>query len=165
MANLYDFQCNCWLSATKCETYGSSSKCSACGEKLCSTPRDDAAHPRMLWGQRCKGWTDRDANAALNLSTRGRSRLDRSLPYRPGGVESRSQKAATSFSPIEKEKGLAGSGDGERDEEDPDPQSRCQQVDSTARAEESTQPHKTPARVRAVGRIRRGLQRIQRCSL
>ena len=57
--------------------------------------KGDVAHKRMLWCQRCKVWVDRDVNAALNLSTRGRSRFDRSLPSR-------------SEAPIEEEKGLAG---------------------------------------------------------
>ena len=83
---------------SKSETFGSSSKRSACGEELGSTPRDDAAHPRMLWCQKCNGWTDRDANAALNLSARERSRS--------GEEESRSQEVAPYVSPIEKEKGL-----------------------------------------------------------
>ena len=90
------------IQLTKSETYGSSSMCSACGEKLRSPARDDVAHARMLWCQKCKGWTDRDVNATLNLSIRGRSRLDRSLPSRSGG------ERATAFSSIEKEKGLAG---------------------------------------------------------
>ena len=43
---------------TKSETYGSSSTCSACGEKLRSPAKDDVAHRRMLWCQKCKGgWT------------------------------------------------------------------------------------------------------------
>jgi len=95
---------------TKSETYGSSSTCSACGEKLHSPARDDAAHKRMLWCQNCKVWIDRDVNAALELSTRGRSRFARSLPSRSetGEEEVRSQQATSSSSPIEKEKGLAG---------------------------------------------------------
>jgi putative transposase len=69
---------------TRAETYGSSSKCASCGEKLHSPEREDAEHRRMLWCQSCKIWTDMDVNAALNLSERGRSRFDRSLP-RPAG--------------------------------------------------------------------------------
>jgi putative transposase len=65
---------------TKAETYGSSSECASCGERLHEPERKDAEHKRMLWCQRCKVWTDRDVNAALNLSERGRSRFDRSLP-------------------------------------------------------------------------------------
>jgi IS605 OrfB family transposase len=43
---------------TKSETYGSSSTCPACGEKLHSPAKDDVEHARMLWCQRCKaGWT------------------------------------------------------------------------------------------------------------
>ncbi len=56
---------------TKSDTYGSSSECSACGEKLRSPARDDVSHRRMLWCEKCKVWIDRDVNAALNLSTRG----------------------------------------------------------------------------------------------
>jgi transposase len=88
---------------TRSETYGSSSTCSACGEKLRSPARDDVARARMLWCQNCKVWMDRDVNAALNLSIRGRSRFDRSLPSRSRDEGGRSQR-----SPIEKEKGLAG---------------------------------------------------------
>jgi transposase len=80
---------------TKSETYGTSSKCSACGEKLHSPMKGDVVHKRMLWCQRSQAWMDRDVNAALNLSARGRSRFDRSLPSRSG-------------TPIEEEKGLAG---------------------------------------------------------
>jgi transposase len=54
----------------------------------------------MLWCQRCKKWIDRDANAALNLSKRGRSRFDRSLPS-PAG---RQQQVIL----LAGEKGLAG---------------------------------------------------------
>ena len=82
---------------TKSETYGTSSTCSACGEKLHSPMKGDVAHKRMLWCQKCKVWMDRDVNAALNLSARGRSRFDRSL-------SSRSEILATSM----EEKGLAG---------------------------------------------------------
>jgi putative transposase len=93
---------------TKSETSGSSSKCPACGEKLRNPAKGDVAHARMLWCQKCKVWMDRDVIAALNLSIRGRSRLDRSLFSRSRGEESRSQPAAASCSPTEKEKGLAG---------------------------------------------------------
>jgi len=95
---------------TKSETCGSSSVCSACGEKLRSPAMDDAAHRRMPWCQKCKRWIDRDVNAALNLSTRGRSRFDRSLSSRSDtqDEEGRMQQLASSSSPIGKEKGLAG---------------------------------------------------------
>jgi transposase len=56
---------------TKSETYGSSSTCPACGEKLHSPAKGDVAHARMLWCQKCKVWTDRDVIAVLNLSKRG----------------------------------------------------------------------------------------------
>ena len=54
----------------------------------------------MLWCQRCKEWTDRDVNAALNLPTRGLARFASSRPE----LESRSQRADSAAS----EKGLAG---------------------------------------------------------
>ena len=56
---------------TKSDTYGSSSTCSACGERTHSPGKGDVAHKRMLWCQQCKVWVDRDVNAALNLSARG----------------------------------------------------------------------------------------------
>ncbi len=65
---------------TKAETYGSSSECSVCGEKLHNPMKGDAEHMRMLWCQSCKTWTDRDVNAALNLSKRGLARFVSSLP-------------------------------------------------------------------------------------
>jgi len=85
---------------TKSDTYGSSSECSACGERLRSPAKDDAEHSRMLWCQNCKVWTDRDVNAALNLSTRGLARFASSLPE----PKSRSQQAVLAA----REKGLAG---------------------------------------------------------
>jgi len=91
---------------TKSETYGSSSTCSMCGERLYSPEKGDAEHARMLWCRKCKVWVDRDVNAALKLSIRGRSRFARSLP-RLEKEEGRSQQAdSASFTPIE-EKGLA----------------------------------------------------------
>jgi hypothetical protein len=95
---------------TRSETCGSSSTCSTCGERLRSPAKDDVAHRRMLWCQPCKAWTDRDVNAALNLSVRGRSRLDRSRSSRSetGEGEDRSQQATPSSNPTEEEKGLAG---------------------------------------------------------
>ena len=94
---------------TRSETYGSSSKCAACGEKLHAPATGDVAHAKMLWCQKCKVWIDRDVNAALNLSARGQSRFDRSLYSRSESEEeSRSQQAISPFSPIEREKGLAG---------------------------------------------------------
>ena len=72
---------------TKSETYGSSSICPACGERLHNPEKGDAEHARMLWCQRCKVWMDRDVIAALNLSTRGRSRFARSFLSRRGGRE------------------------------------------------------------------------------
>ena len=92
---------------TRSETYGSSSICSTCGEKLHNPVKGDAEHTRMLWCQRCQVWIDRDAIAALNLSIRGRSRFDRSLPRPETEEERRSQQATASLTPIEA-KGLAG---------------------------------------------------------
>ena len=95
------------IQLTKSETYGSSSLCPACGERLRSPEWGDAEHARMLWCQRCKVWRDRDVVAALNLSTRGRSRFDRSRS-RPETEEEGGSKQAdsVSFTPVE-EKGLA----------------------------------------------------------
>jgi putative transposase len=93
---------------TKSETRGSSSTCPTCGEKLHNPAKGDVAHARMLRCQKCKVWTGRDVIASFDLSTRGRSRLDRSLFSRSGGEEGRSQPGAASYSPTEKEKGLAG---------------------------------------------------------
>ena len=67
---------------TKSDTYGSSSQCSACGEKLRNPAKVDVAHRRMLWCQNCKEWIDRDVNAALNLSTRGLTRFAVPFPSR-----------------------------------------------------------------------------------
>jgi putative transposase len=98
------------IQLTKSDTFGSSSRCSACGEKLRSPARDDVVHARMLWCQACGKWIDRDVNAPLNLSTRGRSRFDRSLPSRSETQEAgtSSQQATASSDTIEKEEGLAG---------------------------------------------------------
>jgi putative transposase len=97
------------IQLTKSDTSGSSSKCATCGEKLRSPARDDVVHERMKWCQTCGRWIHRDVNAAQNLSARGRSRLDRSLPSRSERQEEgRSQQATSSFNPIEKEEGLAG---------------------------------------------------------
>jgi putative transposase len=85
---------------TKSDTYGSSSECSSCGEKLRSPARDDVGHMRMLWCQNCKVWMDRDVNASLNLSTRGLARFASSLP----APKSRLQQAGFEA----REKGLAG---------------------------------------------------------
>jgi putative transposase len=90
---------------TRSETYGSSSECPACGEKLHNPAKDDVAHARMLWCQRCKVWMDRDVIAALNLSKRGLARFASSRP-RPGEEESRSQASASSLETGEE--GLAG---------------------------------------------------------
>ncbi|HYR03838.1 MAG TPA: transposase [Nitrososphaerales archaeon] len=93
---------------TKSETYGSSSTCPACGERLHSPEKGDAEHVRMLWCQKCKVWVDRDVIASLNLSTRGRSRFARSLLRSETEEGGRSRGAdSASFAPVE-EKGLAG---------------------------------------------------------
>ncbi len=84
---------------TKSDTYGSSSECSACGERLRSPARDDVVHTRMLWCQSCKVWMDRDVNASLNLSLRGLARFASSRPE----PRSRSQQAGFAA----REKGLA----------------------------------------------------------
>jgi putative transposase len=95
------------IALTKSETYGSSSTCPECGEKLRSPERGDVEHARMLWCQKCKVWMDRDVVAALKLSIRGRSRFDRSCSQSKT-EEDRSQQAdSASFTPVE-EKGLAG---------------------------------------------------------
>jgi len=85
---------------TKAETYGSSSKCTSCGERLHEPEKEDVEHRRMLWCQSCKRWIDRDVNAALNLSMRGLVRFNSSHPQRA----SRSQQV---YLPA-REKGLTG---------------------------------------------------------
>jgi IS605 OrfB family transposase len=89
-----------FVTLTKPETYGSSSECTSCGERLREPEREDAEHMRMLWCQRCKKWMDRDVNAALNLSKRGLARFASSLPS-PAG---RQQQVIL----LAGEKGLAG---------------------------------------------------------
>jgi putative transposase len=69
-----------FIPLTKAETYGSSKECASCGERLRKPEREDEEHRRMLWCQLCKLWTDRDVNAALNLSERGLARFASSLP-------------------------------------------------------------------------------------
>jgi putative transposase len=89
---------------TKSETYGSSSTCPTCGEKLHSPAKDDVAHARMLWCQKCKVWMDRDVVAALNLSNRGLARFASSRPQ-----SGRRKVARKLLSPLKtEEKGLAG---------------------------------------------------------
>jgi len=95
------------IQLTKSETYGSSSKCSACGEKLHNPERGDTEHRRMLWCQTCSKWIDRDVNAALNLSTRGLARFASSLP-RSRRKKDRSQQADLTSPSQTEEKGLAG---------------------------------------------------------
>ena len=95
------------IQLTKSETYGSSSTCSRCGERLRSPAKGDVEHGRMLWCQACEVWMGRDVIAALNLSKRGRSRLDRSLSRPEENEEGRSQQASASLTSVEEE-GLAG---------------------------------------------------------
>jgi ribosome-binding protein aMBF1 (putative translation factor) len=92
---------------TKSETYGSSTECPACGEKLHSPAKDDVAHARMLWCQKCKVWRDRDVIAALNLSKRGLSRFASSRPRSGEEEESGPQQASASYLQA-REEGLAG---------------------------------------------------------
>jgi transposase len=63
-------------------------------KKLYSPEKGDVEHARKLWCQNCKAWIDRDVVAALNLSVRGRSRFDRSLPQSEAGEE---KSLATSY--------------------------------------------------------------------
>jgi Zn-finger nucleic acid-binding protein len=96
------------IQLTKSDTYGSSSRCPACGEKLRSPTRGDVGHKRMLWCPRCKVWMDRDVIAALNLSQRGRLRFDRSLSFQSEmNEESRLQPATPLISEADREEGLA----------------------------------------------------------
>jgi putative transposase len=85
-----------FIPLTKSETYGSSSTCPTCGEKLHSPAKDDVAHARMLWCQKCKVWMDRDVIASLNLSKRGLSRFASSRPQ-SGEAERGLQEASVSF--------------------------------------------------------------------
>ncbi len=87
------------IGLSKSETYGSSSLCSKCGEKLRSPKRGDLEHGRMQWCGNCKEWIDRDVHATLNLSTRGLARFASSLPRSKGS----SQRAELQS----EEKGLA----------------------------------------------------------
>ena len=69
---------------TKAETRGSSRVHWRCGVRHRSPARADAGHRWMLW---CLGWKEGvggEVDAALNLSARGLSRFDSSLPG-PGG--------------------------------------------------------------------------------
>jgi putative transposase len=69
---------------TIAETNKSSSVHCRSGESLHVPSGDDSVRRRLLWCQHCEVWVDRDANAALNLSTRGLSRFDSSLPWDMG---------------------------------------------------------------------------------
>ena len=66
---------------TKDETRGTTRECARCRERLQVAQRDDVRHRRQLWCPRCKRWVDRDVNAVMNQSRRGRLRFDRSLPH------------------------------------------------------------------------------------
>jgi transposase len=65
---------------TKGETRGTTMECARCGERLQVAQKDDVRHMRQLWCLRCGRWMDRDINAVMNQSRRGRLRFDRSLP-------------------------------------------------------------------------------------
>ena len=91
---------------TKSDTYGSSSRCSACGEKLHKPARGDVAHARILWCQTCKKLVDRDVNAVGTLSERGLARFASShplLPLLPSSSVGRSQQVASGVRDNEEE--------------------------------------------------------------
>lgn len=56
------------------ETFGTSSMCPKCGERL----QPDGRQGRCLWCDKCEMWADRDVVAVVNISRRGRLRFDRS---------------------------------------------------------------------------------------
>ncbi len=62
----------------KVDPRGTSSHCGICGEILQLPQLSDLEHGRQLWCYNCQRWIDRDVNAAVNLSLRGRLRFDRS---------------------------------------------------------------------------------------
>lgn len=62
----------------KVDPRGTSSRCGKCGEILQLPQLSDLEHRRQLWCCNCQRWIDRDVNAAVNLSLRGRLRFDRS---------------------------------------------------------------------------------------
>ncbi len=62
----------------KVDPRGTSSHCGICGEILQLPQLSDLEHRRQLWCYNCQRWIDRDVNAAVNLSLRGRLRFDRS---------------------------------------------------------------------------------------
>ena len=70
---------------TKGETRGTTKDCARCGERLQVAQEDDVNHRRQLWCPRCRKWVDRDVNAVMNQSRRGRLRFDRSLPNEAKG--------------------------------------------------------------------------------
>ena len=130
------------IQLTKSETYGSSSSCSACGERLRSPARGDAAHWRVLWCQTCKGPDGQGRERGPEPVHEGAVEVQ---PFPFFSVEDEGggkSLAATYFLPQSDRKGgraARRSDDGERDDY-PNPPSRCQQVDATARAEELTEP-------------------------
>ncbi len=77
---------------TKGETRGTTTECARCGERLQVAQRDDVRHKRELWCPRCKRWVDRDVNAVMNQSRRGRLRFDRSLPNEAKGEAGEAMK-------------------------------------------------------------------------
>jgi len=68
---------------TKGETKGTSNKCHRCGERL------QVWHGRELFCPFCNRVVDRDVEAVINISRRGRWRFARSMPYtaKGGAVE------------------------------------------------------------------------------
>ena len=77
---------------TKGETRGTTKDCAKCGERLQVAQRDDVSHGRQLWCPRCGRWVDRDVNAVMNQSRRGRLRFDRSLPDEAKGEAGEAMK-------------------------------------------------------------------------
>jgi putative transposase len=62
------------IQLSKSETRGTSKLCPQCGKKITQADRKI----RQLWCAACKRWMDRDVVAAMNISIKGRSRLERS---------------------------------------------------------------------------------------
>ncbi len=85
---------------TKGETRGTTKECARCGERLQVAQRDDVRHRRQLWCPRCKRWVDRDVNAVMNQSRRGRLRFDRSLPDDEAKGEAREAMKGNPTTPV-----------------------------------------------------------------
>ena len=79
---------------TKGETRGTTKDCARCGERLqvAQQGQDEMKHRRQLWCGRCGRWVDRDINAVMNQSRRGRLRFDRSLPNKAKGEAGEAMK-------------------------------------------------------------------------